>query len=95
MTLSHPIVFLLDVDNTLLDNDGIQQDLKDHLERAYELVKSSKIGAALTPHESAAPISPRRPPASVPQRSGPTLVPTNYGYSVNTVRRFPQGSWMW
>jgi FMN phosphatase YigB (HAD superfamily) len=35
MTLSHPIVFLLDVDNTLLDNDGIQQDLKDHLERAY------------------------------------------------------------
>ena len=35
MTLSHPTVFLLDVDNTLLDNDGIQQDLKDHLERAY------------------------------------------------------------
>lgn len=35
MTLPHPIVFLLDVDNTLLDNDGIQQDLKDHLERAY------------------------------------------------------------
>ena len=31
----HPIVFLVDVDNTLLDNDGIQQDLKDHLERAY------------------------------------------------------------
>ena len=30
-----PIVFLVDVDNTLLDNDGIQQDLKDHLERAY------------------------------------------------------------
>ncbi len=35
MTLSHPIVFLVDVDNTLLDNDGIQQDLKDHLERAF------------------------------------------------------------
>jgi FMN phosphatase YigB (HAD superfamily) len=35
MTPSHPIVFLVDVDNTLLDNDGIQQDLKDHLERAY------------------------------------------------------------
>jgi FMN phosphatase YigB (HAD superfamily) len=31
----HPIVFLLDVDNTLLDNDSVQQDLKDHLERAY------------------------------------------------------------
>ncbi len=30
-----PIVFLVDVDNTLLDNDGVQQDLRDHLERAY------------------------------------------------------------
>jgi FMN phosphatase YigB (HAD superfamily) len=37
MTLSHPIVFLVDVDNTLLDNDGIQQDLKDHLERVFGL----------------------------------------------------------
>lgn len=35
MTRLDPIVFLVDVDNTLLDNDGIQQDLKDHLERAY------------------------------------------------------------
>ena len=35
MARLHPIVFLVDVDNTLLDNDGIQQDLKDHLERAY------------------------------------------------------------
>ena len=35
MTLPHPIVFLVDVDNTLIDNDGIQQDLKDHLEQAY------------------------------------------------------------
>jgi hypothetical protein len=32
MARVHPIVFLVDVDNTLLDNDGIQQDLKDHLE---------------------------------------------------------------
>jgi FMN phosphatase YigB (HAD superfamily) len=31
------MVFLIDVDNTLLDNDAIQQDLKDHLERAYGL----------------------------------------------------------
>jgi FMN phosphatase YigB (HAD superfamily) len=31
----NPIVFLVDVDNTLLDNDRVQQDLKDHLERAY------------------------------------------------------------
>ena len=35
MTLQHRIVFLVDVDNTLLDNDRIQQDLKDHLERAF------------------------------------------------------------
>jgi FMN phosphatase YigB (HAD superfamily) len=35
MTPSHPVVFLLDVDNTLLDNDAIQQDLKGHLEQAY------------------------------------------------------------
>src|SRR5215472_7539846 len=35
MTLAPPIVFLVDVDNTLLDNDGIQQDLKDHLDRTY------------------------------------------------------------
>jgi FMN phosphatase YigB (HAD superfamily) len=35
MARVHPIVFLVDVDNTLLDNDSVQQDLKDHLERAY------------------------------------------------------------
>ena len=35
MTVLHPIVFLVDVDNTLVDNDGIQQDLKDHLEQTY------------------------------------------------------------
>ncbi len=35
MTRPHPLVFLVDVDNTLVDNDGIQQDLKDHLERTY------------------------------------------------------------
>lgn len=37
MTRPHPLVFLVDVDNTLVDNDGIQQDLKDHLERTYGL----------------------------------------------------------
>jgi FMN phosphatase YigB (HAD superfamily) len=37
MTPIHPIVFLVDVDNTLVDNDGIQQDLKDHLEQTYGL----------------------------------------------------------
>jgi FMN phosphatase YigB (HAD superfamily) len=35
MTRLHPIVFLVDVDNTLLDNDGIQRDLKDHLAATY------------------------------------------------------------
>jgi len=35
MVQVHPIVFLVDVDNTLLDNDRVQQDLKDHLERTY------------------------------------------------------------
>jgi FMN phosphatase YigB (HAD superfamily) len=35
MTPSHPVVFLIDVDNTLLDNDRVQQDLKDHLQRTY------------------------------------------------------------
>jgi FMN phosphatase YigB (HAD superfamily) len=35
MVRVHPIVFLVDVDNTLLDNDAVQQDLKDHIERAY------------------------------------------------------------
>lgn len=33
----YPIVFLVDVDNTLLDNDRIQRDLKEHLEQALGL----------------------------------------------------------
>ena len=32
-----PMVFLLDVDNTLLDNDRIEQDLRDHLEQVFGL----------------------------------------------------------
>ena len=35
MALPRSTVFLVDVDNTLVDNDAIQQDLKDHLERVY------------------------------------------------------------
>lgn len=35
MSPFHPIVFLIDVDNTLIDNDGIQEDLKNHLEQSY------------------------------------------------------------
>ena len=37
MTLTPSIVYLVDVDNTLIDNDGIQRDLKDHLQQAYGL----------------------------------------------------------
>ena len=33
MTLPNSIVFLVDVDNTLLDNDRIQDDIKRHLDR--------------------------------------------------------------
>src|SRR5690348_3780954 len=33
-TRPNPIVFLVDVDNTLLDNDGIQEDLKDQSSRS-------------------------------------------------------------
>ena len=35
MTSQHPIVFLVDVDNTLLDNDHIQADIRRHLEREF------------------------------------------------------------
>jgi FMN phosphatase YigB (HAD superfamily) len=35
VTIPDPIVFLIDVDNTLLDNDRIQADLKLHLERVF------------------------------------------------------------
>jgi len=35
MTTPHEVVFLLDVDNTLLDNDRIEADLRSHLEREF------------------------------------------------------------
>ena len=35
MTAPHDTVFLLDVDNTLLDNDRIIADLRAHLEREF------------------------------------------------------------
>ena len=35
MTKTPTIVFLFDVDNTLLDNDRVQADLSGHLEEAY------------------------------------------------------------
>jgi FMN phosphatase YigB (HAD superfamily) len=47
MTLPHPIVFLVDVDNTLLDNDAIQEDLKDHLERDFGLASRERYWTIL------------------------------------------------
>ncbi len=35
MTKPPTVVFLFDVDNTLLDNDGVQADLSDHLKQTY------------------------------------------------------------
>ena len=35
MSAMNPVVFLVDVDNTLLDNDEIQADIKNHLAQAY------------------------------------------------------------
>jgi FMN phosphatase YigB (HAD superfamily) len=35
VSIPDPIVFLIDVDNTLLDNDRIQADLKLHLDRVF------------------------------------------------------------
>jgi hypothetical protein len=35
MPEAHDIVFLFDVDNTLLDNDRVQGDLRDHIEQNY------------------------------------------------------------
>ena len=35
MTPQHKVVFLVDVDDTLLENDRIQDDIQRHLEREY------------------------------------------------------------
>ena len=35
MSRPTPVVFLVDVDNTLIDNDGVQADLRAHLEREF------------------------------------------------------------
>ena len=47
MTVPHEIVFLVDVDNTLVDNDAIQQDLKHHLERTYGIAARDRYWAIL------------------------------------------------
>jgi FMN phosphatase YigB (HAD superfamily) len=40
-------VFLVDVDNTLLDNDGIQDDLRRHLEREFGVATRDRYWAIL------------------------------------------------
>jgi FMN phosphatase YigB (HAD superfamily) len=47
MMMRHPIVFLIDVDNTLLDNDRIQQDLRDHIERTCGLATRERYWTIL------------------------------------------------
>ncbi len=43
----NPLVFLVDVDNTLLDNDRIQSDLKRHLEREFGAATRDRYWAIL------------------------------------------------
>jgi len=43
----YPVVFLIDVDNTLLDNDRVQEDLKGHLEAAYGRVARERYWCIL------------------------------------------------
>src|SRR6267154_3491353 len=47
MMTPSPIVFLVDVDNTLLDNDRIQNDLKRHLEREFGAASRDRYWAIL------------------------------------------------
>jgi len=42
MTSSAPLVFLLDVDNTLLDNDQVIADLKHHLTRVFGATRQKR-----------------------------------------------------
>jgi len=44
---TQPVVFLVDVDNTLLDNDRIQDDLKRHIEREFGAASRDRYWAIL------------------------------------------------
>ena len=41
----HPVVFLLDVDNTLLDNDTVTEDLRRHLVQAFGVERQKRYWA--------------------------------------------------
>jgi hypothetical protein len=45
MTTTDDVVFLLDVDNTLLDNDRVQDDLRNHLERDFGAASKDRYWA--------------------------------------------------
>src|SRR5512141_1278613 len=45
MTELAPVVFLLDVDNTLLDNDRVIEDLKAHLTQAFGVERQQRYWA--------------------------------------------------
>ncbi len=45
MSEAGDIVFLFDVDNTLFNNDAVQEDLSDHLEREFGRVKRDRYWA--------------------------------------------------
>src|SRR5438094_9222331 len=47
MTLPNSIVFLVDVDNTLLDNDRIQNDIKRHLDREFGVASRERYWTIL------------------------------------------------
>jgi len=42
MTATHDIIFLFDCDNTLLDNDHVQADLRAHLEQQFGVASSDR-----------------------------------------------------
>ncbi|MDQ6672470.1 MAG: HAD family hydrolase, partial [Chloroflexota bacterium] len=42
MTRPHDVVFLLDVDDTLLDNDWIERDLRRHLEQHFGVERAAR-----------------------------------------------------
>ncbi len=42
MSMPNDIVFLLDVDNTLLDNDQIQEDLRQHMTSAFGATRQAR-----------------------------------------------------
>jgi hypothetical protein len=52
MTLPAPVVFLLDVDNTLLDNDGVIEDLKAHLTQAFGEDRQQRYWAIFEKHRA-------------------------------------------